>query len=135
MVIPWPRVVTPPQPKWGGPYGSFDDAPWRRCMAWQGLRPLPAPRVLPWHVIKALNASYLRDSALSAGVKHAEDRKVVEFEPGDSMADKALYVYRLLVHDKLLAPLPETQVSQKAIRHRLALWHARSLPKDDPLLK
>ncbi len=84
---------------------------------------------------KLKNEAELFKAALAAGVKYAEDRKVVEFEPGDSMADKALYVYRLLVHDKLLAPLPENQVSQKAIRHRLALWHARNLPKDDPLLK
>ncbi|MEE8245060.1 MAG: DUF5062 family protein, partial [Pseudomonadales bacterium] len=47
---------------------------------------------------------------------------------------KALYVYRLLVHDKLIAPLPEEQVSQKSVRHRLAMWHARQLPEDDPLL-
>ncbi|MFK7957176.1 MAG: DUF5062 family protein [Lysobacterales bacterium] len=84
---------------------------------------------------KLKNEADLFKAALAAGVKYAEERKVVEFEDGDSMADKALFVYRLLVHDKLLAPLPEAQVSQKAIRHRLALWHARNLPKDDPLLR
>lgn len=84
---------------------------------------------------KLKNEAELFKAGLAAGIKYAEDRKVVEFEDGDSMADKALFVYRLLVHDKLLAPLPETQVSQKSIRHRLALWHARNLPEDDPLLK
>ena len=58
----------------------------------------------------------------------------MEFEATDSASDKALYVYRLLVHDKLIAPLPEAQVSQKSVRHRLAMWHARQLPKGHPLL-
>ena len=46
-----------------------------------------------------------------------------------------LYVYRLLVHDKLIAPMPEDQVSEKTIRHRLATWHAHRLPKGHPLLE
>jgi hypothetical protein len=71
---------------------------------------------------------------LAAGVKYAEDRKVVEFESTDSASDKALYVYRLLVHDKVIAPMPENQVSEKTIRHRLATWHAHQLPKGHALL-
>ena len=39
-------------------------------------------------------------AALAAGVAYAEGRKAVEFEATDSAAAKALYVYRLLVHDK-----------------------------------
>ena len=66
---------------------------------------------------------------------YGEKRGVVEFEATDSASEKALYIYRLLVHDKVIAPLPEEQVSQKSVRHRLALWHARQLPKDDPLLQ
>jgi hypothetical protein len=31
--------------------------------------------------------------------------------------------------------LPEDQVSQKSMGHKLALWYAKSLPEDDPLLK
>ncbi len=73
-------------------------------------------------------------AALEAGVRYGEKRGVVEFEPTDSVTEKALYIYRLLVHDNLIAPLPEEQVSQKSVRHRLAMWHARQLPKDDPLL-
>ena len=87
------------------------------------------------HVKKLKNEAELFKAALAAGVRYAEERKVVQFEPGDSAADKALYVYRLLVHDKLLAPMPEEQVSQKSIRLRLARWHASNLPPDDPLLK
>ncbi len=74
-------------------------------------------------------------AALLAGVSYAEERKAVEFEATDSASAKALYVYRLLVHDRLITPMPEDQVSDKAIRHRLATWYAHQLPADHPLLK
>ena len=73
-------------------------------------------------------------AALAAGVEYAEQRKAVEFESTDSASDKALYVYRLLVHDRLISPMPEDQVSDKTIRHRLAAWYAHQLPKGHPLL-
>jgi len=85
-------------------------------------------------VKKLKHEAELFKAALEAGVSYALRRGVVEFEATDSASDKALYVYRLLVHDKLIAPLPEEQVSQKSVRHRLAMWHARQLPKGDPLL-
>lgn len=84
---------------------------------------------------KFKNEAALFRAALDAGVKYGESRGVVEFEDTDSTHDKALYIYRLLVHDKLIVPLPELEVSQKSVRHRLVMWHARQLPKGDPLLK
>src|ERR1700689_4256481 len=74
-------------------------------------------------------------AALLAGVQYAEGRKAVEFEATDSASAKALYVYRLLVHDKKIAPMPEEQVGEKSIRHRLATWYAHQLPKGHPLLE
>jgi len=74
-------------------------------------------------------------AALLAGIDYAQGRKAVEFESTDSASAKALYVYRLLVHDKVIAPMPEDQVSEKTIRHRLATWHAHKLPKGHPLLE
>ncbi len=74
-------------------------------------------------------------AALLAGVKYAQDRKAAVFEPTDSASEKALFVYRLLVHDKLIAPMPEEQVSEKTIRHRLATWYAHQLPAGHPLLE
>jgi Domain of unknown function (DUF5062) len=71
---------------------------------------------------------------LAAAVKYAEDRGAAVFEPTDSQSEKLLYVYRLLVHDRKIAPLPEEQVSEKMLRHRLARWYAAQLPKDHPLL-
>lgn len=68
-------------------------------------------------------------AGLLAGIEYAEGRKVVQFEATDSAADKALYVYRLLVHDKLISPMPEEQIAEKTIRHRIAAWYAHQLPK------
>ncbi|MDH5470151.1 MAG: DUF5062 family protein [Gammaproteobacteria bacterium] len=73
--------------------------------------------------------------AIRAGTEYGEKRGVVQFEETDSAAEKIEYIYRLLVHDKVIAPLPEHEVSQQTMRHRLAMWHARQLPKDHPLLK
>jgi len=84
---------------------------------------------------KIKNEAALYKAAVDAGTKYGESRGVVEFEKSDTLNEKALFIYRLLVHDKVLVPLPEEQVSQKAIRHRLVLWHMRQLPKNDPLLQ
>lgn len=83
---------------------------------------------------KFKHESELFKAALTAGVQYAESRKAVEFESTDSASDKALYVYRLLVHDKVISPMPESQVSEKTIRHRLAAWYAHQLPAGHPLL-
>jgi hypothetical protein len=73
--------------------------------------------------------------AIAEGVKYAEQRGAAVFEPTDAASEKILYIYRLLVHDKKIAPMPEEQVSQQSMRHRLAVWIARTLPPDHPLLK
>jgi hypothetical protein len=55
-------------------------------------------------------------------MNYAEKRGVAQFDKADSANDRLEYVYRLLVHDKLIPPLPHDKLSQKAIRHRLAMW-------------
>ena len=82
---------------------------------------------------KLKHEAELFKAALLAGIRYAEGRGAVQFEATDSASDKALYVYRLLVHDMLIAPLPVDQVSDKTFRHRLATWYAHQLPEDDPL--
>jgi hypothetical protein len=84
---------------------------------------------------KRRHEAELFKAALLAGVAYAEGRKAVEFESTDSASDKALYIYRLLVHDKVISPMPEEQVSEKTIRHRLATWYAHQLPEGHPLLE
>lgn len=83
---------------------------------------------------KLKNEAELVKGAIAAGVQYAEERGAAVFEPTDSAADKIMYIYRLLVHDKKIQPMPEDQVSQQSMRHRLAMWYARQLPKDHPLL-
>src|ERR1700735_5846643 len=96
---------------------------WGSSSAWKG------------EMKKFKHEAELFKAALLAGVQYAEGRGAVEFEATDSASDKALYVYRLLVHDKIIAPMPEEQVSEKTIRHRLATWYAHQLPKGHPLLE
>jgi hypothetical protein len=85
-------------------------------------------------VKKLKHEAELFKAALLAGIEYAEGRKAVEFEATDSAKDKALYIYRLLVHDKVISPMPEEQVGEKTIRHRLATWYAHQLPAGHPLL-
>jgi hypothetical protein len=84
---------------------------------------------------KLKNEKELVKAAIVAGVKYAEDRGAAVFEPTDSANEKILYIYRLLVHDKKIQPLPEDQVSQQTMRHKLALWYAKQLPKGHALLQ
>ncbi|MHB8534150.1 MAG: DUF5062 family protein [Sulfuricaulis sp.] len=84
---------------------------------------------------KMKHEAELVKAAILAGMKYAEGRGAVVFEPNDSASEKILYIYRLLVHDKVIQPLPEDQVAQQSMRHKLAIWYSRQLPKDDPLLK
>lgn len=74
---------------------------------------------------KLENEKELIKKALKVGSVYAEKRGAAKFEPTDSAAERMLYIYRLLVHDKLIQPLPENQVSQKSIQHKLALWASR----------
>ena len=74
---------------------------------------------------KLKNEKALVKKAIALGVAYGENRGVVEFEATDSATEKLEYIYRLLVHDKLIQPLHPDQVSQKAIRHRLAVWASK----------
>ena len=84
---------------------------------------------------KLKNEKELVRAAIAAGVRYAEERGAAVFEPTDSANEKILYIYRLLVHDKKIQPLPEDQVSQQTMRHKLALWYAKQLPKGHALLQ
>ncbi|MEJ1963338.1 MAG: DUF5062 family protein [Gammaproteobacteria bacterium] len=83
---------------------------------------------------KLKHEAELFKGGLLAAMKYAEERGAVEFEPTDSASQKLLYVYRLLVHDKIIQPLPEDQVSEASMRHKLAIWYSKQLPKGHALL-
>ncbi len=74
---------------------------------------------------KLKNEKELVKKAIALGVAYGEKRGVVEFEATDSANEKLEYIYRLLIHDKLIAPIPEDQISQKSIRHKLAIWASK----------
>ena len=84
---------------------------------------------------KLKHEAELVKAAIAAGVKYAEERGAAIFEPTDSASEKILFIYRLLVHDKVIQALPEDQVSQQSMRHKLAIWYSKRLPPDDPLLQ
>ena len=74
---------------------------------------------------KLKNEKELVKKAILEGVKYGEARGVVEFEATDSLNEKVEYIYRLLVHDKVIQPIPEDQVSQLSMKHKLAIWASR----------
>ncbi len=74
---------------------------------------------------KLKNEKEMVKKAIAEGMKYGEQRGVVEFEPTDSASEKILYIYRLLVHDKVIQPIPEDQVSQKSMMHKLAIWASK----------
>jgi len=74
---------------------------------------------------KLKNEAEMVKKAIAAGVIYGEERGVVEFEPTDSQGQKIEYIYRLLIHDKIIQLMAEDQVSQKSMRHRLAMWASK----------
>ena len=84
---------------------------------------------------KLKNEAELVTQALRVGAVYAKKRGVGDFEATDSAKEKITYLYRLLVHDKLVQPLAKGQDSEPNMKHKLALWMSRQLPADHPLLK
>lgn len=74
---------------------------------------------------KLKNEKELIKKAILEGVAYGEHRGVVEFESTDSADEKVQYIYRLLVHDKVIQPIPEIEISQKSMRHKLAIWASK----------
>ena len=84
---------------------------------------------------KIRNETQLVKEAIRVGLIYAEKRGAAEFEDTDSSKAKVEFIYRLLVHDKLIQPVPRNQESEPIMKHKLALWMSKQLPEDHPLLK
>ncbi|MCU4677147.1 DUF5062 family protein [Catenovulum sp. 2E275] len=84
---------------------------------------------------KLKNESALLKKALQIGESYAQNRGYHAFSATDSAKQKIECIYRLLVQDKLIAPLPQDKEDQPGMKHRLAMWIANKLPADHPLLK
>ena len=84
---------------------------------------------------KLKNEAQLAKMAVSIGQKYANNRGYKEFSGTDSATQKVESLYRLLVLDKLVQPLAKDQENQLNMKHKLAIWIAKQLPADHPLLK
>ena len=78
---------------------------------------------------KIKNEKEMVKKAILLGMSYAEKRGVAKFEATDSSSEKVEYVYRLFVHDKIIQGLPEDQVSQKSMQHKLAIWASKQEKK------
>jgi hypothetical protein len=74
---------------------------------------------------KMKNEKAMLKKAITEGMKYGEDRGVVKFEATDSANDKIEYIYRLLVHDKIIQPLPQEKISMITMKHKIALWASK----------
>jgi len=84
---------------------------------------------------KLKNEALLLKEALRVGAIYVEKRGIGKFDNTDSADIKTEYIYKALVHDKLVQPLAKNQVNRPNMRHKLALWISRQLPEDHELLK
>lgn len=84
---------------------------------------------------KLKNEAQLLKKALEVAENYAKNRGYANFAATDSAKDKIECIYRLLVNDQLIQPLALDQENGVNMKHKLALWIARQLPKDHPLLK
>ena len=83
---------------------------------------------------KHKNEAELVKKALAVGAVYVKKRGYGEFEKTDSHKLKVEYIYRALVEDKLIQPLAKQDISVPNMEHKLALWIARQLPDDHPLV-
>jgi hypothetical protein len=84
---------------------------------------------------KVKNEPQLLKKALEVSEKYALNRGFTSFPPTMAANEKVECSYRLLVKDKLITPLPADQETIPNMKHKLAIWISRQLPKDHPLLK
>ena len=83
---------------------------------------------------KNKNEAELVKKALAVGAVYVKKRGYGEIESTDSHKLKVEYIYRALVEDKLIQPLAKQDISVPNMEHKLALWIARQLPSDHPLV-
>ena len=84
---------------------------------------------------KIKNEAALLKKALTVAEGYAIKRGYSAFSPNDSAKQKIESLYRLLVHDKLIPPLPEHKEDLASLKHRLVMWISSKLPADHELLR
>ena len=84
---------------------------------------------------KIPNESQLLKKALVVGEAYAKNRGYQTFSATDSAKEKVECIYRLLVNDKMVTPLPTGKEDLLSMKHKLAIWLRNKLPADHPLMK
>jgi hypothetical protein len=82
--------------------------------------------------MKPKQEALLVKEALRIGEIYMKNRGKEELNGSQT---KVAQLYQLLTHDKLIAPLAKGQEDETHMKHKLALWIAKQLPNDHPLLK
>ena len=83
---------------------------------------------------KIKNESQLLQHAIKLGTAYAFKRGYLGIDGTTSSKDKQECIYRLLVQDKLVNPLNESDENTANIRHKLVVWIMKNLPADHSLL-
>ncbi|MGI2260564.1 DUF5062 family protein [Shewanella sp. GXUN23E] len=83
---------------------------------------------------KHKHEAQLLKMALEIGLAYAKKRGFAVPDKGFSEKDKVECIYRLLVKDQLIGPLPDDKEDGPNMRHRLVMWISNKLPEDHPLL-
>lgn len=84
---------------------------------------------------KIKNEGALLKKAIEVGEKYAMNRGYKGFSATNAAKEKIESLYRLLVNDKLIHPLPVDGEDLASMKHKLAIWISKQLPPDHPLLK
>jgi len=84
---------------------------------------------------KIKNEAQLIKKAIEVGERYALKRGYKQFSATNSAKQKIESLYRLLVNDKLIVPVPPDKEDQIIMKHKLAIWISKQLPPDHELLK
>ncbi|MEW6992271.1 DUF5062 family protein [Colwelliaceae bacterium 6441] len=84
---------------------------------------------------KLKNEAALLKKAITVGEKYAMNRGYKGFSATNAAKEKVESLYRLLVNDKLIHPLPEDGEDLQSMKHKLAIWISKQLPEGHELLK
>lgn len=84
---------------------------------------------------KIPNETQLLKKALVVGEAYAKNRGFNTFSATDASKHKVECIYRLLVNDKLITPLPVGGEDLLSMKQKLSVWLRNKLPKDHELLK
>ena len=82
---------------------------------------------------KVKNEAAFTKKAIQVGETYATKRGYAGFSATMSANQKVEVLYRLLVQDKLIVPLAPDKEDLPSMKHKLAIWIQKVLPKDDPI--